>query len=159
VVSGVLQPAQDGLGIDYNSDGRGIGFNVPSLLGLFAVPPFYHNGAAESLAAVVSDVKHRTDNGRRPDVLSNTNDQAMVVKFLESIDVHTVPFVPLQITRSGSYVNLTFDSVNGVSYGIEARANLLGPATVIGSVTGTGQSLTVPVLIGTTPTFFRLVSP
>ena len=68
------QAAQYALGIDYNSDGRGIGFNVPSLLGLYAVPPFMHNGAAESLAAVVSDVKHRTDNGRRADGLSNPTD-------------------------------------------------------------------------------------
>ncbi len=35
-----------------------------------AVPPYMHNGAAESLAAVVADVKHRTDNGRLPDRLS-----------------------------------------------------------------------------------------
>src|SRR5213075_660556 len=93
VANGTLQAAQDALGIDYNNDGRGIGFNVPSLLGLHAVPPFLHNGAAESLAAVVSDVKHRTDNGRIPDALSNAADQAKVVRFLESIDVHSVPFV------------------------------------------------------------------
>src|SRR5436309_10138093 len=40
VVNGVQQAAQDALGIDYNSDGRGIGFNVPSLLGLYGLPPF-----------------------------------------------------------------------------------------------------------------------
>jgi uncharacterized repeat protein (TIGR01451 family) len=91
VVGGVLQAAQDGLGIDYNADGKGAGFNVPSLLGLYAVPPYMHNGAAESLAAVVADVKHRTDNGRMADLLSNPADQARVVKFLESIDVRTVP--------------------------------------------------------------------
>ena len=56
VANGVLQPAQDALGRDYNADGAGIGFNVPSLLGLHAVPPYLHNGAAESLAAVVADV-------------------------------------------------------------------------------------------------------
>ena len=38
VVSGVQQPAQDALGIDYNSDAKGVGFNVPSLLGL-PLPP------------------------------------------------------------------------------------------------------------------------
>src|SRR5205814_10560947 len=31
VSGGVLQPAPDALGIDYNNDGKGIGFNVPSL--------------------------------------------------------------------------------------------------------------------------------
>ena len=159
VANGAQAAAQDGLGRDYNNDGRGISFNVPSLLGLYAVPPFLHNGAAESLAAVVSDVKHRTANGTRPDGLGNTNDQAKVVKFLESLDVHTVPFVPVQIARSGAYVNLTFESVSGVSYGIEARTNLVGPATVIGSVSGTGQSLTVPILVDSTMRFFRLVAP
>src|SRR4030095_14700532 len=74
VVSGVLQAAQDALGIDYNADARGPGCNVPSLLGIHAVPPFLHNGAAESLAQVVGDVKHRTANGQLPDGLSNGTD-------------------------------------------------------------------------------------
>lgn len=159
VAAGALVAGQDALGIDYNSDGRGIGFNVPSLLGLHAVPPFLHNGAAESLAAVVSDVKHRTDNGRRPDGLSDTNDQAKVVKFLESIDVHTVPFVPVQISRSGNSVILSFESISGVQYGIEARSTLTGPPTVIGSVTGTGQTLQVTNLNDSTTRFIRLVTP
>ncbi|HET6519158.1 MAG TPA: YncE family protein, partial [Geminicoccaceae bacterium] len=59
----------DALGIDYNGDGRGEGFNVPSLLGVHASPPYYHNGACETLACVVSDVNHRTANGTLPDVL------------------------------------------------------------------------------------------
>jgi len=159
VVAGVLQPAQDGLGIDYNNDGRGTGFNVPSLLGLHAVPPFMHNGAAESLAAVVADMKHRTENGRRPDGLSNPNDQAKVVKFLESIDVHTVPFVPIQISLSGPYAILSFDSVNGVQYGIEARSSLNGAPTVITTVPGNGQTLQVPILLDNTTRCFRLVAP
>jgi hypothetical protein len=159
VVSGVQQAAQDGLGIDYNSDGRGIGFNVPSLLGLQAVPPFMHNGAAESLAAVVSDVKHRTDNGRRPDGLSNTNDQAKVVKFLESVDVHTVPFVPIEVRQSGSNVILAFDSVNGVQYDIEARSTITGTPSIIGFVIGTGQRLEVTLPIDSTARFFRLLAP
>jgi hypothetical protein len=35
----VAQPAQDALGIDYNGDGRRIGYKVPSLLGIFGLPP------------------------------------------------------------------------------------------------------------------------
>jgi len=159
VVAGALVAAQDGLGIDYNSDGRGIGFNVPSLLGLHAVQPFLHNGAAESLAAVVADVKHRTDNGRRPDGLSNTNDQAKVVKFLESIDVHTVPFVPIAVSKIGPYVILAFDSISGVEYGIEARTTITGPPAVVGSVTGNGQLLQVALPIDSAARFFRLVAP
>ncbi len=79
MAGGVLQGAQDALGVHYNADTHGIGFNVPSLLGIHAVPPFYHNGAAESLAAVVGNVKHRTDNGRLADLLGNPADQARVV--------------------------------------------------------------------------------
>jgi cytochrome c peroxidase len=157
--TGNLQNAQDALGIDYNNDGKGIGFNVPSLLGLHALPPYYHNGAAESLAAVVSDLKHRTDNGRIPDGLSNTNDQVKVVKFLESIDLGAVPFVTVAVSQLGHYVILAFDSVSGVDYGIEARSTLNGTPSVLGSVTGNGQRLQVAIPIDTGARFFRLVSP
>jgi hypothetical protein len=118
-----------------------------------------HNGAAESLAAAVADVKHRTDNDRRVDYLSNTNDQAKVVKFLESIDVATVPFLPVQAFQLGPYVILAFDSVNGVTYGVEARATITGPSFVIGSVIGTGQRLYVAIPLTAPARFFRLVSP
>ena len=49
---GVARPAPDALGIDYNGDGKGIGYNVPSLLGIDGLPPYYHNGACETLACV-----------------------------------------------------------------------------------------------------------
>jgi YVTN family beta-propeller protein len=91
LVMGVSQPQQDALGIDYNGDGKGNGFNVPSLLGILAVPPFYHNGACETLACVVSDVKHRTANGTRPDGLPGDRERAAVTAFLESIDAKTPP--------------------------------------------------------------------
>src|SRR5262249_51038765 len=91
VVTNTLQPAQDALGFDYNSDGRGIGFNVPSLLGIHALPPFLHNGAAESLAAVLADVRHRTDNVRIAARLSNAADRAKLALFLETIDADTAP--------------------------------------------------------------------
>ena len=83
------QTAQDGLGIDFNGDGKGIGFNVPSLLGIYASPPYYHNGACESLACVVGNFKHRTANGRLPDRLGDAPDQAKVVAFLETIGAGT----------------------------------------------------------------------
>jgi YVTN family beta-propeller protein len=89
--TGVAGPAPDALGIDYNGDGRGIGFNVPSLLGIDASPPFYHNGACESLACVVGNIKHRTANGKQADKLPNARDRALVVKFLQSIDASTKP--------------------------------------------------------------------
>ena len=89
--AGVAGPAPDALGTDYNGDGRGIGFNVPSLLGLGVSPPYYHNGACESLACVVGNLKHRTQNGRRADGLPNSRDRTLVVKFLQSIDARTRP--------------------------------------------------------------------
>ena len=61
------RPPPDALGNDHNGDGKGNGFNVPSLLGIHAVPPYCHNGACETLACVVADVKHRTANGTLPD--------------------------------------------------------------------------------------------
>ena len=64
---------------------------MPSLLGIFAAPPYDHNGACETLACVVGDVKHRTANGTLPDKLDNPDRQAKVVKFLESIDAYAKP--------------------------------------------------------------------
>jgi hypothetical protein len=89
LVAGVAQPAQGALGKDYNNDGRGNGFNVPSLLGIHASPPYLHNGACETLACVVSDINHRTARGTLPDVLRDPEKQAQVVLFLESITAAT----------------------------------------------------------------------
>jgi YVTN family beta-propeller protein len=90
VVGGVLV-RQDALGIDYNGDGKGIGFNTPSLLGIFQLPPYYHNGACETLVCVVGNVRHRTANFTRPDVLGNPADVTRVVRFLETIGANTRP--------------------------------------------------------------------
>ena len=38
--------------------------------GIWAAAPYLHNGAAESLTAVISDVHHRTANGQMPDQLA-----------------------------------------------------------------------------------------
>ena len=51
-----------------------------------------HNGACESIACVVGDKKHRTGNGRFPDTLAGAANQALVVRFVESIDRATTPF-------------------------------------------------------------------
>jgi len=87
VVAGVATPAapQDALGRDYNGDGKGAGYNVPSLLGIFAVPPYYHNGACETLACVVGNVRHRTANGRLPDRLESARARAQLVAWLETV--------------------------------------------------------------------------
>jgi hypothetical protein len=92
VVAGVLQAApQDALGFDWNQDGKGNGFSPPSLLGIFAFPAYYHNGACETLACVLKDKNHRTA-GNKNDVLASASAQAQVVTFLESLDANTTPF-------------------------------------------------------------------
>lgn len=92
LVAGVSQPPQDALGIDYNGDGKGVGYVPQSLLGAFATPPYMHNGACETLACVVADKKHRTGNGTLIDVLGKASDRAKLVKFLEQIDGRTARF-------------------------------------------------------------------
>jgi cytochrome c peroxidase len=91
VVGGALV-SQDALGIDYNADGKGAGFNVPSLLGIHQLPPYYHNGACETLVCVVGNQRHRTANFTRPDILANPADVTRVVRFLETIGAKTPPF-------------------------------------------------------------------
>ena len=94
ITAGVLQPQQDALGKDHNVDGLGEGFAVSSLLGIFASPPYGHNGSCETIACVVGDVKHRTANGRLPDRLGSKFAQFEVTRFVESIDLQTPPFPP-----------------------------------------------------------------
>lgn len=92
VIAGMFVAQPDSLGFDYNNDGKGSGFNVSSLLGIHNLQPYYHNGACETLACVVSDKNHRTALGRLPDFLVTPRLQALVVKFVESIDADTKPF-------------------------------------------------------------------
>ena len=93
--NGTIQAAQtDALGIDYNGDGRGTGFSPPSLLGIFHLPPYYHNGACETLACVLADDNHRQAGAFFPfrDILKdNPRRQGQVVRFLESIDAKSRP--------------------------------------------------------------------
>jgi YVTN family beta-propeller protein len=91
LAGGVAQPQQDALGRDYNGDGKGVGYNVPSLLGINAVPPYYHNGACESLACVVGNPKHRTANGRLPDRLTSARARAQLVAWLQTVTARTPP--------------------------------------------------------------------
>ncbi|MEZ4725680.1 MAG: hypothetical protein R3E79_00940 [Caldilineaceae bacterium] len=87
----VAANGQTGLGQDHNGDGKGNGFNIPSLLAINAVPPYYHNGACETLACVLSNQTHRTGNGQFADVLASPANQAKVVAWLETLDADT-PF-------------------------------------------------------------------
>jgi YVTN family beta-propeller protein len=85
------------IGTDHNLDGRGEGYNVPSLLGIWAVQPYYHNGSCETLACVLSNVQHRTVRNTRPDVLSSPTDQAKVIAFLQALDAETAPISNLYV--------------------------------------------------------------
>jgi len=158
VTSGTLQPPQDALGRDYNADGQGIGFNVPSLLGLHALPPYLHNGAAESLAAVLAQVNHRTANGRLPDLLAASADQALVARFIESIDVRTVPFVTLTVRRQGNEVFVGFESVAGVYYVLEAKETLHAAGDIVTTALGTGQRMEMAAPIDVATKFLQVVS-
>lgn len=82
---------QDALGTDHNGDGQGDGYNIPSLLGIWNLQPYYHNGACETLDCVLSNVEHRTaglQDGQNDPLLSTTN-QGYVVEFLRSLDAET----------------------------------------------------------------------
>jgi len=92
VVNGTLQSSpQNALGLDFTGTGHGNGFSPPSLLATFAVPPYYHNGACETLACVLADPVHRSA-GTGTDILGAAQAQAQVATFLESIDTATTPF-------------------------------------------------------------------
>lgn len=88
--TGLTTAPFDALGIDYNADGKGNGFTIPSVLGIDSAPPYYHNGACETLDRVLSNVKHRTSTpgggpGSQPDALAGARDRARVIAFLRSL--------------------------------------------------------------------------
>lgn len=68
------------------------GFVPPSLLGDFALGPFFHNGSALTFDQVLENVAHRASGTGGVDVLSNPEDRSNVARFLESIDASTEPF-------------------------------------------------------------------
>jgi hypothetical protein len=51
-----------------------------------------HNGAAESIAAVLEDKRHWAGREQVPGVLDDPAKRALVTKFVESIDAQTLPF-------------------------------------------------------------------
>jgi hypothetical protein len=67
----------------------GLGFNVPSLLGVGSHAPYLHNGAAQTLAQVF--VLHKLGAGTIATMLTSQQ-QADVLVFLNAIDGRTVPF-------------------------------------------------------------------
>ncbi|HEY3215380.1 MAG TPA: beta-propeller fold lactonase family protein [Candidatus Eisenbacteria bacterium] len=68
------------------------GFNPPSLLGDFAMGPFFHSGSALTLDEVMENVVHRSAGTSGVDLLSDAGERRLLVQFLESIDASTRPF-------------------------------------------------------------------
>ncbi len=67
------------------------GFAPASLLSLFAFPrTFFHNGAADSLEAVMNNVEHRAA-GTGVDLLDDAEKRRQIIKFILSIDSATPP--------------------------------------------------------------------
>lgn len=77
-----------------NVQARGVlGFNVPSLLSVFASAPYLHSGAAPTLNSVLDNVTHRTAGNRGGfDLLQVNVFRALLVDFVTSIDRDTEPF-------------------------------------------------------------------
>jgi YVTN family beta-propeller protein len=74
----------DALGLDYDGDGKGAGYNIPALLGIHAAPPYYHNGACETLECVLADVNHAK-------VALGQDQRTKLATYLKSIDRATKP--------------------------------------------------------------------
>lgn len=77
-----------------NTQARGaLGFNVPSLIAVFASAPYLHDGAAASLEEVLENPIHRqAGNPGGVDVLSIRFFRQLLAEFLKSIDRSTKPF-------------------------------------------------------------------
>ena len=69
-----------------------LGFNAPSLLSIYAFPPYLHNGSCLTLECVLENETHRNAGGT--DVLDDAASRAALVQFLISIDVQTEPINP-----------------------------------------------------------------
>jgi YVTN family beta-propeller protein len=78
-----------------NVQARGIlGFNVPSLISVFASAPYLHSGAAQTLDHVLLNKTHRTaGRADKVDLLASPASRRLVAQFLKSIDRDTAPFL------------------------------------------------------------------
>ena len=78
-----------------NTQARGVlGFNVPSLISVFASAPYLHSGAAASLDDVLGNVTHRTaGRADHVDLLGVPAFRRLLVQFVRSIDRDTPPIL------------------------------------------------------------------
>lgn len=127
---------KDALGKDYDGNGKGAGYNIPSLLGVWAQPPYYHNGACETLDCVLSDITHRTANNERPDVLSNALARARLVEFLKTLDDQTIFPTNLSVTPHDIFLDPPV-VYQGATVTIGANASLFGTPADLDPVSDT----------------------
>jgi hypothetical protein len=71
----------------------GDGFNIPSLVSVFAGAPYLHSGFAPTLDEVLENVTHRAA-GTGTDTLTDPAAREDLVLFLKSIDAKTKPIKP-----------------------------------------------------------------
>ena len=70
------------------------GFNVPSLISVFASAPYLHSGAAASLDDVLANVTHRTaGRADHQDFLDVPLFRRLLTQFVKSIDRDTEPLL------------------------------------------------------------------
>jgi len=93
-IVGTFDPANP---LEKNNNNQGalgrLGYNPPSLLSIFAFPPYFHNGSCLTLACVLENQTHR-EAGGVTGVLDDPANQAALVQFLISIDAKTEPINP-----------------------------------------------------------------
>lgn len=70
-----------------------LGYNPPSLLSIYAFPPYFHNGSCLTLECVLQNQVHR-EAGGVTGLLDDPANQAALVQFLISIDTTTEPINP-----------------------------------------------------------------
>jgi YVTN family beta-propeller protein len=70
-----------------------LGYNPPSLLSIYAFPPYFHNGACLTLSCVLENQTHR-EAGGVTGVLDDPAARQALVQFLISIDATTEPVNP-----------------------------------------------------------------
>ncbi|NJM41650.1 MAG: hypothetical protein HC853_13275 [Anaerolineae bacterium] len=148
------------LGKDVNGDGKGNGYNVPSLLGIFHLPPYYHNGACETLDCVLANADHRAAGLKtgQTDPLTSAANQAKVVAWLKTLDAETV--FPINLSISAHDIFLDPPVVfAGTQVTIGVNVNLFGQkadladliadlgitGTLKGKITFDGQTQDFPI--------------
>lgn len=141
----------DAIGKDHSGDGRGNGFNIPGLLGIWQLPPYYHNGGCETLDCVVGNPVHRTAKGTFPDVLNTSGERDSVVAFLKTLDAETEFPLNLYLDRHDIFADPP-TIFKGTSVTLGANLSLFGATADLTNLINNlgGGSLNVKFTLTTT---------